>query len=121
MNSPRIAGFVMIFAALGCGADVPASFAVPAPEDTAEQHEVANETDGGFGDPATPPHNDGKVEASLSKKDLEITIRRVGGLGYCPMDGMVLSARLTSADAVFQGTRATAGDPEGEDCLEPLM
>jgi hypothetical protein len=97
MDSTRIATLMVIVSVLGCGEDLPNPAAVPATELAAVEHG------------ARPP---------ATRAIVDITIERRGALGFCPTEGMILSARVSSADGVLQGVRAAAGGPAIDDCLD---
>jgi hypothetical protein len=112
---------MILLASLGCGRDLPESTPAPDSDDTPAQSAAANETSGSPTDPATPGSEDEGPAAPPPEQDMAITIARMGGLGYCMAEGMVLSGGVSTPDALFQGTRVVAGDLGRGDCLDPWM
>lgn len=101
MDSARIAAIMVIVSVLGCGEDLTNPAAVPATErGPAAVHDA---------------------RSRATRAEVDITIERRGALGFCPREGMILSARVSSADGVLQGARAATGDPAVDDCLDPSM
>jgi hypothetical protein len=122
MRSGQATLFLLASVSLGCGR------AALGPEPSAVVEEVAEEketgavaeVEAGFSGPADSVPGAERSEPAQAAS-FDVSIVRRGAFGFCAQEGMVLRGGVSLSERLLQGTRAVAGDPTQETCLDPAM